>query len=310
MAWRGACRFISLRLRGCIHSHPSRPIRRVSLGIFRLLRIPRSALIRYVGRTRNIKSPFEKWEKERGLNSVPPSSQCSRSAHCRQVHCIKSQSRNVSAARSQAPPVGHHPPRGANRPPHRSSHSWPRNWHPWSCHHPGSWHRLRTHRLPCMRNPSRGRRHSVRTSGRHPAPLPLYDYGEYRDHRCHQNGPHHGNHLETRLPGLTLRRMRHSAHRFQAPPNSGPAELFPCRGMCYNRRAVERAPKQVLAQAHDEPVQSASQPAAPSQGGPTQAARTEDASRYCPVCSQRLESRRCKLICSVCGYYMSCSDYY
>lgn len=36
----------------------------------------------------------------------------------------------------------------------------------------------------------------------------------------------------------------------------------------------------------------------------------EDASRYCPVCSQRLESRRCKLICNVCGYYMSCADYY
>ena len=35
----------------------------------------------------------------------------------------------------------------------------------------------------------------------------------------------------------------------------------------------------------------------------------EDASRYCPVCSQRLESRRCKLVCTVCGYYMSCSDY-
>jgi len=37
---------------------------------------------------------------------------------------------------------------------------------------------------------------------------------------------------------------------------------------------------------------------------------TEDASRYCPVCSHRLESRRCKLICTVCGYYMSCADYY
>ena len=32
--------------------------------------------------------------------------------------------------------------------------------------------------------------------------------------------------------------------------------------------------------------------------------------RYCPVCSQRLESQRCKLICSRCGYYMSCADYY
>ena len=88
------------------------------------------------------------------------------------------------------------------------------------------------------------------------------------------------------------------------------AALFPCRGMCYNRRAVESAPKQVLAQAHSEPVQPASETAAPSQGNQNQGAGTEDASRYCPVCSQRLESQRCKLICSVCGYYMSCSDYY
>jgi hypothetical protein len=33
-------------------------------------------------------------------------------------------------------------------------------------------------------------------------------------------------------------------------------------------------------------------------------------SSYCPVCSERLEARRCKLLCPVCGYYMSCSDYY
>jgi len=31
---------------------------------------------------------------------------------------------------------------------------------------------------------------------------------------------------------------------------------------------------------------------------------------YCPVCSARLEPRKCKLICARCGYYMSCSDYY
>src|SRR5262249_52768163 len=36
----------------------------------------------------------------------------------------------------------------------------------------------------------------------------------------------------------------------------------------------------------------------------------EDASQFCPDWSQRLESRRCKLICNVCGYYMSCADYY
>jgi len=33
-------------------------------------------------------------------------------------------------------------------------------------------------------------------------------------------------------------------------------------------------------------------------------------SAFCPRCSARLEPRSCKLICSSCGYYMSCSDFY
>lgn len=31
---------------------------------------------------------------------------------------------------------------------------------------------------------------------------------------------------------------------------------------------------------------------------------------YCPVCSLRLDQRKCKLFCKQCGYYMSCADYY
>jgi hypothetical protein len=31
---------------------------------------------------------------------------------------------------------------------------------------------------------------------------------------------------------------------------------------------------------------------------------------WCPICSTKLESRRCKLFCEKCGYYMSCADYY
>jgi len=31
---------------------------------------------------------------------------------------------------------------------------------------------------------------------------------------------------------------------------------------------------------------------------------------YCPVCSTRLNQRKCKLFCERCGYYMSCADYY
>jgi Zn finger protein HypA/HybF involved in hydrogenase expression len=31
---------------------------------------------------------------------------------------------------------------------------------------------------------------------------------------------------------------------------------------------------------------------------------------YCPVCDQRLQPLKCKLICERCGYFMSCADYY
>jgi len=35
-----------------------------------------------------------------------------------------------------------------------------------------------------------------------------------------------------------------------------------------------------------------------------------EAMLYCPVCDNRLMERKCKLLCSRCGYYMSCADYY
>ncbi len=80
--------------------------------------------------------------------------------------------------------------------------------------------------------------------------------------------------------------------------------------LCYNHPAVEHAAKWGLARAQAEPAQAAVQSAVSLQHGQSAAAPSEDPSRYCPVCSQRLQSRRCKLICSVCGYYMSCADYY
>jgi hypothetical protein len=82
--------------------------------------------------------------------------------------------------------------------------------------------------------------------------------------------------------------------------------------MCYNHRAVEQAVKQGVAAiwpAEGGSTSPQAEPKAPTQGSAVLDAH-EDASRYCPVCSQRLESRRCKLICAVCGYYMSCADYY
>jgi hypothetical protein len=40
------------------------------------------------------------------------------------------------------------------------------------------------------------------------------------------------------------------------------------------------------------------------------AAGTEEAMLYCPVCSRKLAQRKCKLFCEQCGYFMSCADYY
>jgi len=94
-------------------------------------------------------------------------------------------------------------------------------------------------------------------------------------------------------------------------PTSPPPIPYPLfLPLCYNHPAVEHSAKRELAKVQAEPAQAAAPSAASLQGGQSPAARTEDPSRYCPVCSQRLESRRCKLICSVCGYYMSCADYY
>ena len=83
-----------------------------------------------------------------------------------------------------------------------------------------------------------------------------------------------------------------------------------CVGMCYKHRAVKVAAKQELAPVQPERAEVSEKETSPAKVEGSVGVVGEDASRYCPVCSQRLESRRCKLICPVCGYYMSCADYY
>jgi hypothetical protein len=39
------------------------------------------------------------------------------------------------------------------------------------------------------------------------------------------------------------------------------------------------------------------------------APRVELPLEFCPVCSARLESRHCKMVCARCGYFMSCSEF-
>ena len=50
-------------------------------------------------------------------------------------------------------------------------------------------------------------------------------------------------------------------------------------------------------------------PAQLPQNEPAKTSLPEEPMLYCPVCSLRLASRKCKLFCTQCGYYMSCSDY-
>jgi hypothetical protein len=86
--------------------------------------------------------------------------------------------------------------------------------------------------------------------------------------------------------------------------------------LCYNDFAVKQGLKATSdSQALEERAEKVSglgsfASGAVSAGNSAPEPGYEDASRFCPVCSQRLESRRCKLVCNVCGYYMSCADYY
>jgi hypothetical protein len=85
-------------------------------------------------------------------------------------------------------------------------------------------------------------------------------------------------------------------------------------GLCYNsaRRganAMEQGVKRVREAAAKGAALQAGVAGPDEAGAAASELQGEYALRYCPVCSQRLESRRCKLVCNQCGYYMSCADY-
>jgi NADH pyrophosphatase NudC (nudix superfamily) len=88
-------------------------------------------------------------------------------------------------------------------------------------------------------------------------------------------------------------------------------------GLCYNsarrganvlEQGVKRV-KEAAGPADKEAALRAGTPGSAQAAASASELQGEYALRYCPVCSQRLESRRCKLICNQCGYYMSCADY-
>ncbi|PYU93098.1 MAG: hypothetical protein DMG25_10325 [Acidobacteria bacterium] len=67
-------------------------------------------------------------------------------------------------------------------------------------------------------------------------------------------------------------------------------KLFPSAAYC-RPRSKRRSVSQ---QSHDP------EPPTPVRELPVQ---------FCPVCSARLESQRCKMVCPRCGFFMSCSEF-
>lgn len=52
--------------------------------------------------------------------------------------------------------------------------------------------------------------------------------------------------------------------------------------------------------------------AGPAQSGPVHhdALPVDHHCQICLTCGHRLTGHRCKLVCTNCGYYLSCADYY
>ena len=67
-------------------------------------------------------------------------------------------------------------------------------------------------------------------------------------------------------------------------------------------------PRALNSEFDSDPAPDISQSGAEAPAGET--APVDHHCQVCPTCSHRLTGHRCKLVCTHCGYYLSCADYY
>jgi hypothetical protein len=58
------------------------------------------------------------------------------------------------------------------------------------------------------------------------------------------------------------------------------------------------------------PGHRAGVPQGGAEGSSAAAEAVDHHCQICPTCGHRLTGHHCKLVCTQCGYYLSCADYY
>jgi ribosomal protein S27AE len=91
-----------------------------------------------------------------------------------------------------------------------------------------------------------------------------------------------------------------------------PAGFQPPEGRCFYANLSTMLPH--LPHAFDAGFEAeiSQSGAAPVPDGPSGSdqAQVDHHSQICPNCAHLLTGHNCKLVCTECGYYMSCADYY
>jgi hypothetical protein len=76
------------------------------------------------------------------------------------------------------------------------------------------------------------------------------------------------------------------------------------------RRPTAYDPDFVVNFSHREPVAGAAEPTPGDSNDLPIDNQIDHHCQICPTCGHKLTGHHCKLVCTQCGYYLSCADYY